>query len=215
LFDQGLKTFKLNCSKARRTGDNNEIKPGRNRVIGQPYRLAYAAPRAIPLDRIADALADDKTATRGAPPVWCSIQRQHRNVPRLTLATYTLKLLGLAEPICTLHETNKDALVLRYATMAKTRNRCLARISGQLPVGTAHDTPHVADRQAVAAGQSAALQHCTPVLSGHASKKAVLAAAWNSLWLPCSFWHGVYLVLLWSNPQAFILQKGAASFTQR
>jgi hypothetical protein len=56
-------------------------------------------------------------------------------------------------------------------------------------VPTPDHSPLIADCQAPAATQAAALEHRTPIFIGHAMQKAMLTTTWNSLWLPGSLGH--------------------------
>jgi hypothetical protein len=55
----------------------------------------------------------------------------------------------------------------------------------------------VADGKAPAPALTTAAQYRASILGFHAVKEAVLATAWNTLWLPCSLWHIQYPQLLY------------------
>jgi len=60
-------------------------------------------------------------------------------------------------------------------------------------MAAANGTALVADRQSMAAGKPATLKNRTPIFGGHTIHEAVLAPAWNTLWLPGTLWHDVLL----------------------
>jgi len=74
-----------------------------------------------------------------------------------------------------------------------------ARSQFKLALGALNGTTLIADGQTPAARQTTALQHVAPVLGFHTLQEAVLASAWNALWLPRSFGHGL------TSPSARIL----------
>lgn len=142
-------------------------------------------------DTTFDAVANDRTTKspcdHNSAPAYTltsgrDADRQHRTVVVNPITTHSHK-------VCRSTQT-----ILPFQRSARSQYK--------LALGALYSAALAADGQTPAASQTTALQHVAPVLGLHTLQEAVLASAWDALWLPRSFGHGLtspstrYLVII-------------------
>jgi hypothetical protein len=134
---------------------------------------------AITCDSATEATPYDDATTANTLTSGRDADRQHRTVVVIPISTHSNK-------VCRSTQT-----ILPFQRSARSQYKlALCALNG---------TTLIADGQTPAASQTTALQHVAPVLGLHTLQEAVLASAWNALWLPRSFGHGL------TSPSARIL----------